>query len=76
MADLLLLTLIVYYIKNKFKKTYYKNELFYRITSTNSTHTFPTATAVVAMSKIKLSPFSAGAASDNGFVPNAACNKY
>jgi len=38
--------------------------------------TLPTATAVVAMSKTKLSPFFPGAASDMGLVPSAACEKY
>jgi hypothetical protein len=38
-----------------------------------SSLTLPTATAVVAMSKTKLSPFFPGAASDRGLVPSAAC---
>lgn len=33
--------------------------------------TFPTATAVVAISSTKLSPFWAGAPSAKGFVPSA-----
>jgi hypothetical protein len=37
--------------------------------------TLPTATAVVAMSKTKLSPLFPGAASDKGLVPSAACEQ-
>jgi hypothetical protein len=40
-----------------------------------SSLTLPTATAVVAMSKTKLSPFFPGAASDRGLVPRAACQQ-
>lgn len=37
----------------------------------NGKHTFPNATAVVAISKTKLSPSLAGAATVIGFVPSA-----
>lgn len=37
----------------------------------NIKHTFPIATAVVAISKTKLSPSLAGAATEIGFVPSA-----
>lgn len=36
--------------------------------------TLPTATAVVAISRRKLSPLRAGAPIAKGFVPNAGCN--
>lgn len=35
--------------------------------------TFPKATAVVAISNTKLSPFFPGAPKDNGLVPKVAC---
>lgn len=38
--------------------------------------TFPTATAVVAISKKKESPLAAGAATAIGLVPRAACKNY
>lgn len=42
-------------------------------TKCNRVNTLPTATAVVAISKTKLSFSLAGAPNDKGFVPRAAC---